>query len=86
MKTSLEIEDGLFLKAKELAARKSTTVRRLVERGLRQVLAEEDAKHGAEPYRLEDLSVTGKGLQSGLDPENWQQIRAMAYGYPVQDQ
>lgn len=39
MKTTLELPDGLLIEAKKLAAEERTTLRALVEQGLRHVLA-----------------------------------------------
>ena len=40
MKTTLDISDPLLREARRLAAREGTTLRELVEQGLRQVVAE----------------------------------------------
>jgi hypothetical protein len=39
MKTTMELPDGLLIEAKKLAAEEQTTLRALVEQGLRHVLA-----------------------------------------------
>ncbi|OQW96723.1 MAG: hypothetical protein BWK77_03830 [Verrucomicrobia bacterium A1] len=39
MKTTLELPDGILIEAKKLAAEERTTLRALVEQGLRHVLA-----------------------------------------------
>ena len=60
MKTTIDITDGLLAEAKRLAARKHTTVRALVEDGLRLVL---DREQQSEGFTLRDGSVGGRGLR-----------------------
>lgn len=59
MKTTLDLSDPLFRAAKSLAAQQHTTLRALVEEGLRLVIAQR-AHSPAKPYELPDLSVAGK--------------------------
>ena len=63
MKATIEILDGLFDEAKARAAATGSTLRELVERGLRTVLAEPLEQT---PYRLPDASVGGDGLAAGI--------------------
>ena len=77
MKTIIEIADSLLAKTKKLAAREGTTVRALVESGLRQVLAQKMSR--GEPFRLRNAAFKGEGLAQGLNGANWEQIREMAY-------
>ena len=77
MKTTVEISPALLARAKKLAAQRRTTLRALIEAGLRHVLASEGAK--SEPYRLPDARVNGQGLQPGLREGDWQQMRAFIY-------
>lgn len=72
MKTTIEVSDALFNSAKELAGRSRTTMRALVEEGLRRVLSDAQAK--AKPaFKLKDASVRGKAVLIS-DPRRWQQI------------
>ncbi len=72
MKTTIEVSDAIFNSAKELASRSQTTMRALVEEGLRRVLAESQAK--VRPaFKLKDASVRGKAVLIS-DPRRWQQI------------
>ncbi len=78
MKATLEISDALFLRAKRLAAERSTTLRAIVESALREYLdgAGDDRRSS---FRLRRHSFRGKGLQAGLDEHNWAAIRDRAY-------
>jgi len=76
MKTTVEIADSLVASAKQLAARKGTTLRALVEAGLRRVL--EDYERG-KPFRLRDASFTGRGLQPEFRDGDWEKIRDATY-------
>jgi hypothetical protein len=76
MKTTIEISDAIFERAKALAAREGTTVRALVEDGLRQVIR---SRREAKPFRLRDASVDGNGLQPEFRDAGWDRIRAAVY-------
>lgn len=76
MKTTVEISDPLLARAKRLAAREGTTVRALIERGLRHVVEERQPRRR---FTLRDASVGGNGLQDGTRGLSWDQIRALAY-------
>jgi len=75
MKTTIEIADPLLRQAKRIASREGTTVRALVEQGLRRELAERGRRGG---FRLRQVTFRGKGLQPGLD-YSWERIAALAY-------
>jgi hypothetical protein len=79
MKTTIEISDPIFEEAKALAAREGTTIRALVESGLRHVVAERRAHHGA--FKLRDESFGGEGLAPALRGASWERIRDLAYGH-----
>lgn len=76
MKTTLEIADPLLREARKIATRDNTTLRALVEQGLRQVVAE---KKKDKPFRLRDASFKGDGLQPDVANLNWQEILDLAY-------
>ena len=76
MKTSVEIPDSLLSEAKSLAARQRTTVRALIEQGLRQVVG---ARTGRTTYRLRRVSFRGEGLQPGVREGSWEHIRDKVY-------
>ena len=74
-KTTLDISDPLLRDAKKLAAAEGTTLRALVEQGLRNVVA--DRKRG-QSFRLRKASFRGQGLNPDLEG-GWQQIRDLSY-------
>jgi hypothetical protein len=76
MKTTIEIADPLFSEAKRAATERGTTLRALVEQGLRAVL---EASDPAGSFRLADASVSGNGLQPGFRGAGWDEIRDAAY-------
>ena len=78
MKTTIEIADSLLEEAKKLALHEHTTVRAVVESGLRQVIAQKTLRGGA--FRLRDATFKGKGLAASVSGVSWAQIRELAYG------
>jgi hypothetical protein len=76
MKTTIDIPDPVLDEARKLAEREGTTVKALVELGLRRVLA--DKRSGAE-FRLRDASFKGKGLRPELENASWDRLRELAY-------
>lgn len=76
MKTTIEISDDLARKAKAHAAKEETTLRALVDRGLREVLRAERKPHR---FELRDARVGGHGLQTEFQDADWQRIREAAY-------
>ena len=78
MKTTIDIADAILSQAKAVAARDGVTVRSLVEEGLREVLARRRARRVR--FRLRDASFKGKGVQSGVDLNDWTVIGAIIYG------
>ena len=76
MKTTIEISDPLITAAKEVASLEGTTLKELVEQGLRHVLSQHKA---ALPFRLKKASFKGKGLQPGVSDGAWEQIREIVY-------
>ena len=77
IKTTLDISDPLLEAAKAAAARNGTTLRAIVEEGLRAVLAQRDS-----PRRFKPRDATFKGR--GLHPDfvargGWRKLREAAY-------
>lgn len=71
MKTTLDISDALFQNAKALAQRNQTTLRALVEEGLRLVLQQSESQ--PMPFRLRDASV-GDGQCLAPDASQWRDL------------
>lgn len=76
MKTTIDIAPSLLYEAKQVAAREGTTLRALVEAGLREVLAERGRRAS---FRLRDASFGGSGLQPEFRDGDWEQLRETAY-------
>lgn len=76
MKTTVDISDPLLRRARALASRRGTTLRAIIEEGLRGVLEREKQSAG-EPIRTH--TVAGRGLQAGLIWDDWAMIRALGY-------
>ena len=76
MKTTVEIADELLQEAKSVASKERSTLRALVEEGLRWVLGQR--RHGR-TFRLRDASVGGKGVQPGVTEGSWDAIRDLIY-------
>lgn len=77
MKTTIDISDSLLKAARQAARRDGTTLRALVEHGLRLALAE---RRQTTAFDLRDASVDGRGLQPGAEGLSWDELRALAYG------
>jgi hypothetical protein len=76
MKTTIEISQAVLVAAKATAAREGTTVRALVEEGLRKVLAERKARG---QFQLRKATFRGRGLQDGIQDGDWDTLRDLAY-------
>ena len=64
MRTTIRMDDGLLRQAKEYAARTGTSLTRLIEDAVRELLARSAARV-REPVRLP--TCDGEGLQPGVD-------------------
>lgn len=76
MKTTIQIPENLFEEARKLAQRERTTMKALVEEGLRRILSERK-RRGA--FRLRKATFKGTGLQPPLAGASWEQIRELSY-------
>jgi hypothetical protein len=77
MKTTIDIADSLLDAARTLAAREGTTVRSLVEEGLRMAIARREV---GEPFRLRPASFRGDGVRPEVSLESWEDVRGFIYG------
>ena len=66
MKTTVEISDDLLIEAKKHAAEHRTTIRALMERGLRRELGGQAPPAKAKPPAIRWVTVAG-GLPKGMD-------------------
>ena len=68
MRTTLDIDDQLAVEAKKLAIEEHTSLKALVERGLRLVL-----RGGGKPSQdaLSALRGLGKDVWKGVQPDNY---------------
>jgi len=76
MKTTIEIADELLDQAKETARQDKTTLRSLVEEGLRAVVAQ---RQKPTAFKLRDASVGGQGLSPEYREAPWESIRDSVY-------
>lgn len=76
MKTTVDLPDGLLREAKKVALREKTTVRALIERGLRSVI---NGRQPAARFALRDAAFKGDGLVSGRSLRDWDAIRDLTY-------
>ena len=76
MKTTVNIPDSLFEDVRRLAHEEHTTIKDLVEEGLRRAL---DEHRRSKPFRLRRATFKGKGLQGPLAGASWERIREIAY-------
>jgi hypothetical protein len=61
---------------RKIASKEKTTVKAMVEEGLRQVLVR---RKGEKSFRLRKVTFKGDGLQSPLSDESWKEIRDLVY-------
>jgi hypothetical protein len=78
MKTTIEIADPLLRKAKQRAARDGTTLRALVETGLKTVLSE--PIEAGRTYDWKIKPFRGNGLTKDFKEADWSKIRNASYG------
>jgi Bacterial antitoxin of type II TA system, VapB len=80
MKTTVNLPDELLREAQEIARRERTTLRELIETGLRIVVKQ---RAGESRFVLEDASVDGLGLQPPFRGAQWEQVRDAIYQRPA---
>jgi len=77
MKTTIDINDALLLKAKQLAAARQQSLKSILETALRQFLEHDEQSQAS--FKLRKHSFLGDGLQSDITPGDWASIRERAY-------
>jgi hypothetical protein len=76
MKTTVNLPDELLREAQEVARREGTTLRELIETGLRAVI---ERRSSDDSFMLSDASVDGRGLQPEFRNTTWEHIRDTIY-------
>jgi hypothetical protein len=76
MKTTIDLPETLLEEARRAAAQRSTTVRALVEAGLRRELRE---RAKAPRFRLRDATFRGRGLRPEAAGATCEKLRELAY-------
>ncbi len=76
MKTTIDISTALYEEVRRLAQEENTTVKALVEEGLRHTLTEHRRRV---PFTLRKATFKGNGLQPEFAGASWDQIRRSAY-------
>ena len=80
MKTTINLPDSLLERARVLAEREKTTIRALVEEGLRIVL--DERSEAKAQFRLRPASISGQGLHPDAASASWESIREVSYQRP----
>jgi hypothetical protein len=76
MKTTVNLPDELLREAQELARREGTTLREMIETGLRAIVAKRSAES---TFVLVDASVDGDGMQPEFRGAPWSKVRDTIY-------
>ena len=77
MKTTVEIADDMLEEARRVAAAEGTSLRALIEEGLRKALAERRGRRAG--FTLRQASFKGKGLSPEYAGASWPDLRDAAY-------
>ncbi len=75
-KTTIELSEGLLRDAKRVALADGTSVKALIEQGLRLVIRDR-RQRGA--FALRKASFQGDGLAAGQSLQDWASIRDQIY-------
>jgi hypothetical protein len=68
MRTTIQLDDELLAEAKQLAARTGRTLTGIIEEALRAMLAGQQG--AAQRYQVRLTTVSGHGVQPGVDPDD----------------
>lgn len=77
MKTTVELPDDLLREAQQIARAEGTTLKSVLEEGLRAVVAR---YRSSQQFTLRDASVDGRGVNPDLADAGWARIREISYG------
>lgn len=76
MKTTIQIPDSLFKEARKVAMEEQTTMKALIEAGLRRIISEHKQR---ERFKLRKATFKGKGLQPNFEGASWDDLRNVSY-------
>jgi hypothetical protein len=76
MKTTVHIVDALLEEARKIAAQEQTTVKAMIEEGLRRII---DDRKRKKTFRLRKVTFKGNGLQPDIAGASWEKIREISY-------
>lgn len=76
MKTTVQIPDSLFEEVRNIARREQTTMKALIQEGLRRIITERKQRGR---FRLRKASFKGQGLRPDLQGTSWDQIREISH-------
>jgi len=77
MKTTVHIPDTLLEEARKIASRERTTIKALIEEGLRRTI---DKRKQKSAFRLRRATFKGNGMHPDAAGVSWEKIREMSYG------
>lgn len=77
MKTTVELPDELLREAQQIARQEGSTLKSVLEEGLRAVIAR---YRSGQRFELRDASAPGNGLRPEFDGADWAAIRLASYG------
>lgn len=78
VKTTVDIAETLLREAKLIAAREGTTLKALVEEGMRHVVDERQRQKTG--FRLRDVRYGDSVGAPGIDPNDWMSIKHLVRG------
>ena len=78
VKTTVDIAEAMLREAKLIAAREGTTLKALVEEGLRHVVDERQRQKTG--FRLRDVRYGNSVGAPGIDPNDWMSIKHLVRG------
>jgi hypothetical protein len=77
MKTTVQIPDALLAEIKKIAITRNTTLKALIDEGLRLVVSNENTMK--KPFKMRDGSVGVPGGEWPLEGKSWEEIRDIIY-------
>jgi predicted DNA-binding ribbon-helix-helix protein len=76
MKTTINISDALHEEVRKIARIEKTTMKDLIEEGLRRIISDRKRKSDFHPRKV---TFKGNGLQAHMEGISWEKIREMTY-------